>query len=378
MADVAVRTGAALLACFVAACAGTPSDSSGAHTISREARDTALARAHVWRSPAVAIERADLSRNPAGPFRDTDDVTCTFIEKTEGGTTPKFHCRTPDGLSLKVKYGPDNPELPAEAAASRLLHALGFPVDHVFRVHSVTCLGCPADPFSAMQCVERGGSRDSCLKNTKRDRVVFGLPTIERPIEGTELESAPDQGWSWYELDAVSAHTGGSPRAEVDALRLMAVLLAHWDNKGPNQRLICPPGTRTRDGVCSSPLAMIHDLGATFGPLKLDLPNWRHSAIWADPRSCIATMKSLPYDGGTFTDHAISEEGRQFVLALLQRLSEPQIRGLFEGSGATRLNHVAAAARDPGEWTRTFFDKVGAIASAGPCPSAASLAARGQ
>ena len=374
-----VRPGAALLLWFLAACAAPPDVSSGKHIVSRQARDAALARAHVWSSPGVPVERADLSTNSPGPFRDADDVACTFAEEAVGGTTPKFHCRTPDGVMLKVKYGPDNPELPAETAASRLLFALGFPVDQTALVHSVRCFGCPPDPFSAMQCVERGGSRADCLKGGKRDRaVVFELPTIERAIQGTDIESAPDQGWSWYELDRVDSNVGGAPRSEVDALRLIAVLLAHWDNKGPNQRLICPRDAGVEDGVCAMPVAMIQDLGATFGPLKMDLPNWEHTAIWANPRACVATMKNLPYDGGTFADHAISEEGRQFALGLLERLSDAQIRGLFEGSGATRLNPVVAAARDPGVWARVFFDKVAAIASAGPCPSAASLAARRQ
>ena len=378
----AVCRGVAALIWLTAACVAAPTDtSSGKHLVSPQARDAILARAHVWRSPAVPIERADLSVNPPGPFRDTDDVTCTFAPEIVGGTTPKFYCRAGDSREVKVKYGSDNPELPAETAASRLLLALGFPVDHLFRVHSVRCVGCPPDPFSAMQCVEGGGARDRCLAGAKPSQaVVFDEPTIERPLEGRAIDSVPDQGWSWYELDRIDPRVGGAPRAEVDALRIMAVLLAHWDNKGSNQRLLCAPETASRDGSrpCAAPIALVRDLGATFGPLKMDLPNWQHTSMWVDARSCVATMKSLPYNGGTFGDHAISEEGRQFVLRLLDRLSDVQIRGLFAGSGAARLNPVTAAAHDPDAWTRAFFDKVAAIRSAGPCPSAAALTSRGQ
>jgi len=375
-----VRTAAAALIGLGAACSASPGGSpSGKHLVSGQARETALARAHVWRQPVIPIERANLSVNPPGAFRDTDDVTCTFSLEAVGGTTPKFHCRTPAGLDLKIKYGRNNPELPAETAASRLLLALGFPVDHLFRVHSVKCFGCPPDPFDAMQCIEHGGVESECLNGASRSRaVVFDAPTIERPLEGNDIESTPDEGWSWYELDRIDVRSGGASRAEVDAFRLMAVLLAHWDNKGPNQRLICPPGVSTRGGVCASPIAMIQDLGATFGPLKLDLPNWSHTAMWADARACVTGMKTLPYHGGTFADHAISEEGRQLALRLLQRLSVDQLRGLFAGSGAIDLNAVTAAAHDPDAWARAFLDKVAAIASAGPCPSAAALGSRGQ
>ena len=273
-------------------------------------------------------------------------------------------------MDIKVKYGTGNPELPASTAASRLMLALGFFVDPVFRVHSISCAGCPADPFTALHCVESGGARERCLAGTQNDRaVVFDSVTIEQQIEGRVIESASDQGWSWFELDRIDPRAGGSSRAEVDALRLMAVLLAHWDNKGANQRLICPAGVKLRDGVCAAPLAMVEDLGATFGPLKLDLPNWQHTPLWADTRSCVATMKALPYNGGTFAEHAISDEGRRLALRLLGRLSAAQLRGLFIGSGVTELDHVVAAARDPDAWTRAFLDKVAAIAAAGPCPA---------
>src|SRR4051794_6210402 len=88
-------------------------------------RDAALARAAVWRNPPVAIERARLGINPPGFLRDDDEVTCTLVRAPATGTTPKFHCRTPQGVDLKIKYGAANPELPAEVAATRLLAALG-------------------------------------------------------------------------------------------------------------------------------------------------------------------------------------------------------------------------------------------------------------
>ena len=55
------------------------------------------------------------------------------------------------------------------------------------------------------------------------------------------IEAFEDQGWAWFELDRIDAARGGAPEPKIDALRLLAVLLAHWDNKGANQRLICPP-----------------------------------------------------------------------------------------------------------------------------------------
>ena len=85
--------------------------------------------------------------------------------------------------------------------------------------------------------------RRAC-RGPSADRVVtFEHALIERPLDGDKIEATKDQGWSWYELDAIDPKAGGSTRAEVDALRLMAILLAHWDNKGANQKLLCPAGT---------------------------------------------------------------------------------------------------------------------------------------
>jgi hypothetical protein len=329
-------------------------------------RAAALAAARVWARPAVPPGSADFSVNTrgAGAFDAAADVDCTYVLERSGGTTPKFQCTLPGGDKIKVKYGEvvPNGEVPAEIAATRLLSALGFPTDRMNKVHSVRCHGCPPLPQQALQCLERKEPAVVCLQGAGPDRIVtFEPAVIERSIEGKKIEATKDQGWSWYELEAIDPAAGGSSRAEIDALRLMALLLAHWDNKGANQKLLCPAGAERPDGSCRAPVAAIGDLGGTFGPKKVDLVNWKHFAIWTDPAACRASMKALPFEGATFEDLQISEAGRQFALKLL--------RG-FETSGVTAFPHVAAIARDPQNWTNAFLDKVNQIASAGPCPVA--------
>jgi hypothetical protein len=84
-------------------------------------------------------------------------------------------------------------------------------------------------------------------------------------------------------------------------------------------------------------------------------------------------MKQLPYQGATFPDVHISEEGRRFLLTLLEQLSPSQVRELFTGSGITAFDGVAGEARDPEAWNAVFFDKVRQVRDAGPCPNEASL-----
>lgn len=337
-------------------------------------REAALKAARVWVAPKVPPGSADFRVNTPGPkgFDANADVDCTFSLEPVGGTTPKFYCTLPDGDRVKVKYSErplPNGEVPAEIAATRLLTALGFPADRMNRVHSVRCRGCPPLPQQALQCLEKGQPAALCLQGAAPDRIMsFDEAVIERPLEGDKIEAIKDQGWSWHELEKIDPKAGGSSRAEVDALRLMAMLLAHWDNKGANQRLLCPPGAERPDGSCRAPLAVIKDLGATFGPKRVDLGNWKQVPIWTDPASCRVSMKTMPFDGATFGEAQISEEGRQFALKLLRPLTAPQLDALFEASGVSTYPHVLAAGRKPREWTDAFLAKVEQIASGGPCP----------
>lgn len=344
-------------------------------TVTPEQRNAALASARVWVAPKVPIGKADFSINTPGPkgFDANADVDCTFSLEPIGGKTPKFYCTLPGGDTVKVKYGErplPNGEVPAEIAATRLLAALGFPVDRMNRVKSVRCKGCPPLPQQALQCLEKGHPAAVCLQGAAPDRVMtFDHALIERPLEGDKIEASEDQGWSWYELDAIDANKGGSSRAEVDALRVVAMLLAHWDNKGPNQGLLCPEGAKRADGSCSAPIAAIKDLGATFGPKRVDLDNWKKVAMWTDPAACRIDMKTLPFDGATFGEAQISEAGRQFALQLLRPLTPLQLNTLFEKSGVARFTTVLGDGDPPQAWTDAFLAKVKAIESAGPCPN---------
>jgi hypothetical protein len=71
-------------------------------------------------------------------------------------------------------------------------------------------------------------------------------------------------GWFWSELDQIDEAEGGAPRAQRDALTLLAVLLQHTDTKPVQQRLLCLSGGLTADG-CEKPFMMLHDVGLTFG-----------------------------------------------------------------------------------------------------------------
>jgi hypothetical protein len=349
-----------------------PPDAPTVGLISPAQRADALSRAQVWQPPSVPIADARLSTNPGGPggFAETETVSCRLVVKPMSGTTPKFDCAR-DGDTFRVKYGRGNPELYSEVATTRLLSALGFGADRMFVVRKVECGGCTPFPFQSLRCLATTGLEHACFPRglDAARSTPFDDAVIERRVDGRRLESTLDQGWAWFELDRVDPQKGGAPRAHVDALKLLAVFLAHWDNKAENQRLICLPGGDRPDGSCARPLAMLQDVGASFGPIKLDLPNWRALPIWADASTCRVSMEDLPWGGGTFPAQQISEEGRQFLLKLLRQLSFDQVGALFAAAGVERAEAIAAETRRPQAWAAAFLDKVDQIAKGGPCPS---------
>jgi hypothetical protein len=334
--------------------------------------DKTLSRAHVWSEPASPIESARLAENPAGPTSFARDavVDCRFKPGGVSGSTPKFECQLPNGDKIKVKYGVANPEVYTEVAATRLLSALGFPADRMYVVGQVRCFGCPKDPFEVLTCVNDGTPIETCFPGLDYTRAeIFEPAVIEHPVEGRRVETEKERGWTWEELAKIDAAAGGAPREQVDALRLLAVILGHWDNKANNQRLVCLEEHDTTPD-CARPFAMVQDLGATFGPEKLNLRNWDATAVWTDASSCLVSMKALPYGGSTFPDTRITEEGRLFLASRLARLSRQQIHDLFEGAQFRKYPHKNREGAEVANWVRAFEKKVRAITDRAPCPAA--------
>jgi hypothetical protein len=148
----------------------------------------------------------------------------------------------------------------------------------------------------------------------------------------------------------------------------MAMFLNHWDNKATNQRLVCtsamPPVSAHPTAAdqfprCDRPLAMMQDVGSTFGPLKVDLEEWRATPMWADPSACLVSMREFPYGGSTFPDVHISEAGRRLLADRLRQVSASRIRSIFE----------YARFRDIDGWVAAFEQRVNEIDQRLPCPT---------
>lgn len=322
------------------------------------ARNDALTRARIFRDEPFNAASIDFSIDPNRGIADPTLTTCKYKPDEVSGTTPKFDCELPSGEKIKVKYGWTQ-EIPSEAAATRLLHHLGFGADRVSRVETVRCYGCPFQPFHTRALLEMLNVAAFFDKHrdysSHRD---FKKVSVERNFDGEPIEAGGERGWAFYELDKINPSRGGATRDEVDALRLMAIFLHHWDNKSSNQRLTCA-NSKTPD--CKHPLAMIQDVGSEFGPKKAALDQWRSKPVWTDVAGCVVSMKGMPYNGGTFKDVVITEGGRRLLGDRLRQLSAKQIETLFTAAG---FEDVAA-------WTAAFQDRVRQIADRAPCPATA-------
>jgi hypothetical protein len=308
---------------------------------------------------------------PSRPALDLDTVepplTCRFLARYPTGTSAKFDCVLDGGEIVKVKYG-RNPEIAAEVAATRLLSALGYAADRMSLVPSVRCHGCPRHPFFAMRLLQFTGTYSLFPERGDDDGYSdFTWAAVERKFDAIPIETPSGKGWAWWELGQVDP-TAGATRADIDAMRLIAVFLAHWDNKAENQRIVCLDAPAAPDARCPRPLLMMQDLGATFGPTKANLARWATTPVWADPATCTVSMRALPFNGGTFPDARIAEAARVRVAAQLRAFTNAQITGLFAAARFPEFYSGTDDERDLAGWLSAFRRRVDQITAAGPCP----------
>ena len=198
------------------------------------------------------------------------------------------------------------------------------------------------------------------------------VASIQRKAAGKEITAPEISGWEWPELDLVDPRVGGAPRAQRDALALLAVFIQHTDSKAEQQRLLCldSPATREEeyDGTCHASVMMVHDLGLTFGHANTfnrntigstNLEQWSSTPVWTFTTGrCVANMPAS--QTGTLNNPLITEEGRTFLADLLMQLTDAQLHDLFEVSRFPRRGTLSPASPDTStvaQWVDAFKKK---------------------
>jgi hypothetical protein len=316
----------------------------------RESRASVLQRAQLWRSTDVSKINFVEGPRGRGAFAAGETVRCKFLDKDLSGNSPKFACVIGADDEVKVKFGGTNGEVYAELLTTRLLWALGFGADRMYRVN-VICDGCPAE-FNG---INRSGGESR-----------FAPALIERKMDGEEWDGEGESGWSFRELEQIQPEAGGAPLQQRDALKLLAVMLQHTDTKSEQQRIMCL-GSKSGD-TCDKPFLMLSDVGLTFGRASAtnanersgaNLVEWQKTPVWRDEPGCVGNLpKSLT---GTLEHPVIGESGRAFLAGLLSRLSDKQLQDLFESAAVTHRLREPGNARSGfstvDEWVGVFKEK---------------------
>lgn len=346
------------------------------HCFTAEARAEAERSAKVWQEPDPGYDPV-LGLNPTKGTRPgalpvdskglAMPIKCVANKDLSkgSGTTPKFHCSIPgvvdeDGELIRYKVKPHfkgqskekrNGEIYGEFLSSRFSKALGFFADDEW-VADVTCPDCEKSLTSSFQ----GASFEPF-----------------QPAAGIELALGKGIDVKCNDKDAGAIGEslgnllqGGTPRAEIDALKLWLAFIDHGDTKTDNQKFSCLDSVKNADGTrtCKPGQAVyyVSDMGSTFGyhsssEKKARLDAWKgKDPIKVSGGSCTTTAKSVG-------DANISEAGRQLLATGLQRLLDA------EKSGGT-ITKVFAASRNqerdqsPEAWTAEFERKAKTIINA--------------
>jgi hypothetical protein len=266
--------------------------------------------AKIWEDPGP-IQHLDLfwgngspDREPVGPF--------TFVAEELGGTNPKAQVRDVNGVLWGAKW---DEEVQSEVAASRLAWAMGLRVDETYYVETGTIVF-PGRQRPALQRVGSFIDKQGNFKSPAR---------FKRWIPG--LKSKGD--WPFDE-NPVMAEGGYS------VLVLMNVIMANWDAKDSNNRIMSvPEATGTADWY------MVGDYGACFGKMggstshsKYDLVDY----VGNPPvvRSVSGDRVHLEFKGRNASAHAsVPLEGARFFANRAAELTLAQVEDAFRAARAS-------------------------------------------
>ena len=197
------------------------------------ARNDALTRARVFRDEPFDAASIDFAVDPNRGVVDPDAHELQVQADEVSGTTPKFDCELPSGEKIKVKYGWTQ-EIPSEVAATRLLHALGFGADQRVTRRDGAVLWVPVPAIPHARAARDAQRSTAYVDKQHRLLLVSRLQGRQRRAQSrrrADRSRATSAGGHSTSSNKIDPSRGGATRAEVDALRLMAVFLHHWDNK---------------------------------------------------------------------------------------------------------------------------------------------------
>jgi hypothetical protein len=216
----------------------------------------------LWRYPAD-IRSRNLFYGPGGE-KDAPHSVFTFVKEDLDGTNPKFVVRDENGVKWKVKMGL---EARPETVASRLVWAVGYNTNEDYFVPKLKVEGMPAH-------LKRGQNLrgpDDSLLNVRLKRYVKNEKKVG--------------DWQWR-------HNAFNAR-ELNGLRVMMALINNWDVTDKNNSVYAYK--RASGAGDSPPVAMVSDLGASFGTTGRNLRSKDKGSLESYQRSKFITKVTSDY-----------------------------------------------------------------------------------
>jgi hypothetical protein len=125
---------------------------------------------------------------------------------------------------------------------------------------------------------------------------------------------------------------------------------------------------RRSEQPCADPLLMLQDVGATFGPMKVNVAQWDAMPVWSDRATCTVSMKRLPYRGSTFPDARISDAARVRIGRDLAAFTDDELRGWLLAARFPEFYSSTDDQRDVDVWMHAFRHRAEQILSGAACP----------
>ncbi len=310
-------------------------------------KDQSNVRALLWQDPGNIAERdqtfgaGSRERAPVPPF--------TFVKEDKDGESPKFVVTDKNNVKWSVKLGVESQP---ETVATRIVWAMGYFVEETYYMDRVAIQKLPK-LSRGTKFVERGNTVIGARFEPRRENVKRG------------------ENWSWLKNPFDGTR-------EFNGLKVLMVLLANYDARPENNRILTEKDPRT--GTAESRY-VVTDLGATFGHVgglggkrsKNDLKDYQHGPLVRKVSNGMMefNFRTRPSGLGYFTFvfspgywksqtdkekamRRVHAGHAQWMAGMLSRLSDKQLHDAFRAANyhpttaegyvraiRTRINEIA-------------------------------------
>lgn len=282
----------------------------------------------LWSDPAP-IGARDLFWGPGSETR-APKAPFAFVEENTAGTQPKIVVTDANGTSWDVKFGP---EVPAEVAANRIVHALGYYSEESYFIGAGT--------ISGARGLKRAAEHVSPSGTFTRARFARRDPSV----------TPTDEEWTFHENPFVGSK-------ELSGLLILMTMINNWDIRGSANNDVVR--VKTADGGLEQRY-MVGDLGGTFGRMggpisarsKWNLADYKAEGFIEKVEGGVV---HLDYDGFDSKMDRVPLEHARWFASLVSQLTPEQVRRAFQASGATPKEVEGFSAR--------FVEKVAQLQAA--------------